>query len=109
MRARWRTALERQQPQHEICDWLGINEKVENRNYWSVIESDRKTTILSGALHPEKLRRVGAESDDAALYLSMKRLGLPEEKRKEPLIYSILSAEDTGFEPATPYGALHFQ
>lgn len=125
MRATRQTELERSFPLHVVCSWLGNTESIARKSYLLVTESD-----FEKAIQPQKLP--DAKADAPAVLEESKTLEIcdakgeaagsrtePQQSEKTqhntgvfidfPSENSRFAAEDTGLEPATPYGAHHFQ
>ena len=75
------------------------------KSYLLVTDSNYEQAIVA--------KNSDAESDAARDRKELERpeenVTNPKEKRKKPVKTLALGAEGTGLEPATPYGAHHFQ
>jgi hypothetical protein len=112
MRASRQTELERDFPIHVVCSWLGNTEAIAKKSYLLVTDTDfeqaiaaKKSDAESDALDSKS----DAASDRSEQHQPEENVVNPSGKRKKPAKTLALGAEGTGLEPATPYGAHHFQ
>jgi integrase len=116
MRASRQTELEKEHPIHVVCSWLGNTEAIAKKSYLLVTDSDfeqaiaaKKSDAESDALDSKSDAISDAASDCTEPHQSEENQENPRGKRKKPVKTLALGAEGTGLEPATPYGAHHFQ
>lgn len=122
MRASRQTELEREFALHVVCAWLGNTEAIAKKHYLLVSDDD-----FAKAIHPpDVLDSDSAARKAARLGSKAARKAAPQdaatstqgneetpENTGENIVSSVLSgvlkAEDTGLEPAAPYGVPQFQ
>jgi integrase len=121
MRASRQTELEREFPIHVVCSWIGNSPTIAQKSYLLVTKADFARASQREALSEAvEIRTDGEEQEKPealceavtvgkAEYPEEENLENPSENSVLSCVFSEKSAEDTGFEPATPYGALHFQ
>ena len=95
---------------------MGNTEAIAKKSYLLVTDSDfeqataaKKSDAESDALGSKSDAFSDAVSDRKELERPEENVTNPTEKRKKPVKTLALGAEGTGLEPATPYGAHHFQ
>jgi integrase len=113
MRASRQTELERDFPIHVVCSWLGNTEAIAKKSYLLVTDSDftRATqgNAKCNAVDPQSNVKSNAASGCTKPQESEEDQAIPRGKTVFAGKTQGNQAEGTGLEPATPYGAHHFQ
>ncbi len=122
MRASRQTELERQFPLHVVCAWLGNTEAIAKRHYLLVSDDDfAKATHPPVVLEPEDAAHNAAQSGLKAAHKAAQQgtRKLSQGNEEPPsnagrsevstVFSGVPKAEDTGLEPAAPYGVPQFQ
>jgi hypothetical protein len=118
MRASRQTELERQFPRHVVCAWMGNSTRVAEKSYLLVTEDDYAQAIIPPIISlSDEAAQKAAHLDQKATQQvpAMSTQGQAKtpvnrgENINSPTFTGVFKAEDTGLEPAAPYGVPQFQ
>lgn len=113
MRASRQTELEAEFPTHVVCMWLGNSPTIARKSYLLVTDGDFEKASEPRTENSTVNSQNSTESSTASVcdaeQNNAENQGNHRGNGDSDMVYAGEQAEGTGLEPATPYGAHHFQ